>query len=149
MARKTAIEAIFDRMSVSQSGCWEVSGSLDKDGYAKVGSKKRAHRVSYEHFNGTANGSLVCHSCDNRRCVNPEHLWLGTNAQNTADRNAKGRQANRSRIRPTISVEVAHEIRNALALGATGRDMARSYGLSEGMISNIKFGRTWHFRSAA
>lgn len=76
--------------------CWLWIGSRLPTGYGtfRVGKKvKRAHRVSWELHNGPIiDGSLlVCHTCDNPMCVNPDHLFLGTNLDNMRDRNAKGR----------------------------------------------------------
>ncbi len=78
------------------SGCWIWMGCVDKKGYGDIerhGKKAKAHRVAWELANGRAvpDGLLVCHSCDIPSCVNPSHLWLGTNQQNLADAGRKGR----------------------------------------------------------
>ena len=80
--------------------CWLWTASTDQDGYGlitvrvRVGRhvKKRAHRLAWEWANGRKPGhNKVCHTCDNPRCVNPAHLWLGTNKQNMEDAKRKGR----------------------------------------------------------
>jgi len=79
--------------------CWLWTGYRDRDGYGKLrlgGGERRvlAHRLSYElHKKPIPKGLCVCHSCDNPPCVNPAHLWTGTNDANREDSIAKGRNA--------------------------------------------------------
>lgn len=94
------------------TGCWECSGWKDSGGYVSFYSEC-AHRVSYRIYKGTIpDGLLVCHSCDNPSCVNPDHLWVGTNQDNMDDmirkeRNLKGYKnpSCRPEVRKKISIK--------------------------------------------
>jgi hypothetical protein len=84
----------------SDSKCWEWQAGLNKQGYGMMrfdGPPENAHRISWKLANGRniPPGMCVMHSCDNRRCVNPAHLSLGTHEQNMADMVAKGRSRGR------------------------------------------------------
>ena len=80
----------------SEGSCVEWRGGRDRDGYgiSYVGGRRGAHRFTWEKTYGKIpDGFCVLHHCDNPPCVNPEHLFLGTNLDNVRDRDAKGRQA--------------------------------------------------------
>lgn len=126
------------------SGCRNWIGPTDKHGYGKItvnNKPERAHRVAYATFVEPTRGLHVLHRCDNRRCINPAHLFLGTNADNTADRNAKGRQARgegHARARLT-----AADVRAIRGSGRRIADLAAEYGVGETAISNIIHRRSW------
>lgn len=82
-------------MPIPITGCWEWIGAIATHGYGYFGANGksiRAHRASYQIYKGKiGDGLYVLHSCDNPSCVNPDHLWLGTQKDNIRDRNIKGR----------------------------------------------------------
>jgi hypothetical protein len=123
--------------------CREWQGYVTAKGYGKS-AKGLAHRVAWESVNGPIpKGMLVCHRCDNRRCVNPEHLFLGTPADNSADMVAKGRQCRGQRRSTRLADADVAIIKWCLEAGVQGRKLAALYSVSEMAVSDIKRGATW------
>jgi hypothetical protein len=132
----------------SANGCWLWRGAIDSDGYAlmHIGRKsRRAHRMAWTLFRGEIPaGLLVCHKCDVRFCVNPEHLFLGTYAENSADMKRKGRQR-KGEKNPTarLNAEQVRMIRGRLASGEAPASIAARVGVTEAAIKQIRVGRNW------
>jgi hypothetical protein len=132
------------------TGCWLWTGSATAAGYGSVwrdGKAQYAHRLAHEMFIGPVPAeALVCHTCDTPACVNPAHLWLGTDADNAADREAKGRGRNlRGEHLPftKLTADDVLTIRARVAAGEGQRALGREYGMSYGAVSCIVHRRTW------
>jgi hypothetical protein len=129
--------------------CWDWRKSTNSKGYGQIrinGQTLQAHRIAYELATGSSVGSLnVCHSCDNRRCVNPKHLWLGTLGDNNADRHSKRRSRGGSNkgSRNPLSKLTEDDIRVIRSLPGTHFELADRFGVSFQTISNIRLRHTW------
>lgn len=139
------------------SGCWEWTASLYKNGYGKLGAEAPskstvyAHRVAWEVNHGPIPaGMLVCHKCDNRICVRPDHLFLGTAKDNSQDCLAKGRQVPGrlpgEKHHQAILKEVqVLEIKHRTSQGERGVDLAKEFGVTPETIYSIHAGRSWAY----
>lgn len=128
--------------------CWEWQRGKTHDGYGVFGLHRknmRAHRVAWKIINGKIPTNLhVLHRCDNPGCVNPAHLFLGTNDDNIADRQAKKRQAKGTGINCVrLTENDVLKIRVMLANGISERKVANIFGVSRGAIQGIKYNITW------
>lgn len=136
---------LLTNIPLDKTKCWEWVGALSADGYGVSRDNKMAHRLSYELFVGPIGELYVCHSCDNRKCINPGHLWLGTQHANMLDMIEKGRKSKR-RGAQSISVEKAQQAFCDMQSGMTCVVAAKKYGVSLASASHIKNRKTWHFR---
>lgn len=132
--------------------CWEWTAGKYRGGYGhfrkKVGDKwkmYKAHRYSYEYFKGPIEkGLLICHSCDNTSCVNPDHLFSGTAAENTLDMRKKGRCG-----KPThpwgknLTKVIADQIRQDHRNGMKYVEIQKKYDVSKQQVSRIILNKIW------
>ena len=149
-ARHKSTEDRFMERVRKTDGCWLWLGSKDQDGYpmfqASIRDMKfrKGHRVSYALFRGpVTEGMMVCHTCDNPSCVNPDHLFLGTGLDNMQDKIAKGR----SRVpigEKSPHAKITEE--QAQAILADPRPytvIAEHYGIAAATVGSIKQRQSW------
>ena len=140
---KDRIEAKVEK--IPEAGCWVWMGATQVRGYGEILSSNRkmlAHRASYEAFVGPIpKGMYVCHACDNVYCVNPNHLFLGTQKQNLQDMAAKGRSTRGERNpQAKLTEEKVRAIRSS---NSTSSELAKMYNVSVSNISSIKRKQRW------
>lgn len=149
-------EADFWRHVERGDGCWVWHGGRNARGYGRISFDRKsrlAHRLAWVFTNGPIlDGLCVCHHCDNPCCVNPEHLFLGTQADNSADMARKGRGRSRpprgsaNHMAKLVESDVI-EIRRLLALGIAQTWIGPVYGVTNCAVSLIASGRNWgHLR---
>lgn len=126
-------ERLLSNIEVNTTnGCWEWQGRNNGAGYGKIGDKL-AHRLSFAEFCGPIpDGMLVCHRCDNPPCINPEHLFLGTNEDNLRDcrekkRNNFGARNGSAKLTDGQVVEIINLRRS----GRTIKEIGDTYGVRE------------------
>lgn len=145
MARypKTTIESFMNHVDKTDV-CWNWTGYLIKKGYGRIkiaGKSILAHRASYEyHIGKIPKGKLVCHTCDNRKCVNPDHLWIGTNNDNMKDMAIKGRAGGQK-----LTPHDASLIIKSVNTGFSRASIAFYFDIGVTQISHIITGRNYKY----
>lgn len=141
-------------MPEPNSGCWLWFGIFDKNGYGRfplyLDGKNRvllAHRISWEIYRGETNGLFVLHKCDVPACINPDHLFLGTQADNMADCARKGRAVgNRGLVvgekhgMSKLTWEAVREIRDS---SLTQYQLADKFGVHQSLVSLVQRRKIW------
>lgn len=132
--------------------CWEWQASCYRDGYGQVAFYKRhpknmaAHRVAWELTHSyIPDGLWVLHKCDNRKCVNPNHLFLGTREDNEQDKMQKGRQPSGERVGlHKLTYEMVKQIRITYAAKLANQyELASRYGVNQSIISLVVNNKLW------
>jgi len=164
MEAKT-VESVVNRLKQRgaanpETGCIEWTGTLHRDGYGKMtvriagrDATINAHRLSYMvNVGEIPDGLMVCHTCDNRKCINPEHLFCGTAKDNAQDMIAKDRHWKGQRIAPKgeasprskLTAEAVNEIRDFPRCRGMLEHLAKKFGVTPTAIRHVLIGRTWN-----
>lgn len=142
------VEWLLGNIKVNENGCFEWQGWVDECGYGRLridGRTFKAHRVSFAVFRGREPGDLcVCHHCDNRKCINPSHLFTGTKKDNSQDavnkdRIRRGQNSPKSKLTEG-AVSAVVERFNA---GESMKSLAQSYGVDCSTLWRAVRGETW------
>ncbi|NVJ27312.1 HNH endonuclease [Myxococcus sp. AM011] len=143
-----------------ENDCWLWQAAISHTGYGVIGLGRQADGIGYSHrlawalSNGPIpEGLYVLHRCDNRRCCNPSHLFLGTHAENMRDAARKGRLASQSQPERMVRGErhpnaklndtIVQTIRALRAGGRSYRQIARHLGIPKSNVAAVALGRTW------
>lgn len=139
--RRPLAECFWEKVDKrGKDECWPWVGGLDARGYGSLGRRDgattgKAHRISYElNVGAIPAGLCVLHRCDNPPCVNPNHLFVGTNGDNTTDKTLKGRAARK------INIKTAKQI---FVIQRPTREIAQRFDVSESLVGQIKRGDVW------
>lgn len=146
---KTLKNRFYEKFKVNnKTGCWEWNAGERSSGYGgfQVGKKfQKASRVSWEIHNGPipvgdgAHGICVCHICDNRLCVNPDHLFLGTHQDNMRDKVLKDRHGTAK-----LTINQVRIVKRLLGFKTLSQaEISRLMGVNYRSIHDIHKGNTW------
>ncbi len=135
--------------SAGDEGCWNWTAAKSR-GYGRFVNQRKpklCHRITYSLMVGDPSGKFVCHKCDNPACVNPKHLFLGSQSDNMADMAKKGRRKGKligeKHPLALVSDEVALEIKKATLSGDAARKIANQFGVSINTVTNIRRGKSY------
>lgn len=133
------------------SGCWIWQGTISRTGYGQMRLRDEAtllaHRLSYEfHVGPIPAGMCVLHRCDNRRCINPDHLFLGTKGDNNRDRSSKGRsyrQTGAAHYSSKLTDDDVLEMRELRRKGVSLSELSKRFGIVQSRVSTICNRKAW------
>lgn len=139
-------EKLLSKIGINDSGCWNWLGSKTANGYGNMRTQfgnMYTHRVSWMvHYGQIPSDLCVLHKCDNKPCVNPEHLFLGTYQDNHNDMRAKGRDAYGHNAK--LTRDQVNEVKQLLSQGALSqRQIANLYNVSRSCVLQIRLGNSY------
>lgn len=138
---------LLNRTRLAENGCWEWVGGFGAGGYGVIGrngKSQRAHRVSYEAYKGEIpEGMVVRHSCDNPACINPDHLSLGTQKENAADRTARGRGSKLKGAQIATAKLTEAQVLEIKSSTLSLTELSEKYGVDKSNIWAIRSGKSW------
>jgi hypothetical protein len=148
MPKYNNLKDICKRYVVDENKCWNWSMSRSQSGYGKVyysGKDFRAHRISFFYYNGYM-PKMVLHKCDNRLCINPEHLYAGNHLSNMKDMKVKGRAFKPKGSAHPMSKLKEKDVANIRLLFNSGNDLkfiAKEYRLHLESVRQIINRKRW------
>ena len=133
---------------VTEDGCWEcTSHRLNAGGYAQIGRNRKVTKVHRHIFaltnNGIAEGMHILHKCDNPCCINPDHLFEGTNLDNMKDKMEKGRQPSTKGEQNGSAKLTAKDVREILKDDRRHVEVAKDYPICSAHICRIRKRKIW------
>lgn len=147
---KKFLKRFYSYVKINNNGCWEWYGNQSKEGYGNISYKaklRRATRVIWEIKIGPIpEKMIICHKCDNPKCVNIDHLFLGTNAINRMDCLLKKRDNSRignNHPNSKLSEQKVILIKKLILQKVSGRKIAKQFGVGNSTIYHIMAGDNW------
>lgn len=149
---KQTLKEGFEKFVIRQDGCWDWKGCCANPGYGQFRhnmKRERAHRASWIiHFGEIPNGMHVLHKCDNRKCSNPEHLFLGSQKDNNLDTISKNRhpffgKKGSLNHRSVLKEHEVIQIKSMLKSNMLQKNIAKIFNIHPVTVSNINLEKSW------